>query len=137
MPRLLVAYGTTDGQTAKICAFLGEVATQLGREVDLVEVGTRPLCPGAYDAVIVAASVHAQGHQRSVWAREHAAELATVPNACISVCLGVLQKETRGAPGPRRHHPALRGSYRLAAERGEGGRGRAQVLGSENIAGRA
>jgi menaquinone-dependent protoporphyrinogen oxidase len=95
MPRLLIAYGTTDGQTAKICDFLADEAKRLGTEVDLVQVGTRSVFPGAYDAVIVAASVYAQGHQRSVirWAGEYAAELATVPNAFISVCLGVLQKD--------------------------------------------
>jgi menaquinone-dependent protoporphyrinogen oxidase len=60
MPRLLIAYGTTDGQTSKICDFLADEATRLGTEVDLVRGGTRPVYPGAYDAVIVAASVHAR-----------------------------------------------------------------------------
>ena len=95
MPRILIIYGTTDGQTAKICYFLSSEMGRKGAEVDLVEAGTRSVEPAGHDAVVVAASVHAQGHQRSIirWAHDHAAGLATVPTAFLSVCLGVLQKE--------------------------------------------
>jgi|KBSSwiStaDraftv2_1062776.scaffolds.fasta_scaffold293047_2 menaquinone-dependent protoporphyrinogen oxidase len=97
MPRILIVYGTTDGHTAKICYFLASEMMRVGAEVDLLEAGTRSAEPGGHDAVIVAASVHAQGHQRSIirWVREHEAGLTSVPNAFISVCLGVLQKEPR------------------------------------------
>ena len=97
MPRILIVYGTTDGQTAKICYFLASEMMRVGAEVDLVEAGTRSVELAGHDAVVVAASVHAQGHQRSIirWAHDHAAALGAVPNAFISVCLGVLQKEPK------------------------------------------
>jgi menaquinone-dependent protoporphyrinogen oxidase len=97
MPRILIVYGTTDGQTAKICYFIASEMMRVGAEVDLVEAGTRSVEPAGHDAVVVAASVHAQGHQRSIirWAHAHAAGLATLPNAFISVCLGVLQKDPK------------------------------------------
>jgi len=97
MPRILIVYGTTDGQTAKICYFLASEMMRLGAEVDLVEAGTRSAEPSGHDAVVVAASVHAGGHQRSIirWAHDHAAGLGAVPNVFISVCLGALQKEPK------------------------------------------
>ena len=49
----------------------------------------------AYDAFVVAASVHAGGYQRDLkwWVRVHAQTLAEKPSVFVSVCLGVLQKD--------------------------------------------
>ncbi len=94
---VLVLYGTTDGQTAKIAAFVSETLRRAGAEVAKVDAsGAGPLpAPEAYDAVIVAASVHAGGYQRPVrrWARAHAGALNNKTNAFVSVCLGVLQHD--------------------------------------------
>ena len=51
--------------------------------------------PDDFDAVIVAASVHAGGYQRKIvrWVRAHAAALDRRPNAFVSVCLGILQHD--------------------------------------------
>jgi menaquinone-dependent protoporphyrinogen oxidase len=94
---LLVMYGTTDGQTAKIATFVSETMRRTGAQVTKVNAagpGALP-SPEGYDAVIVAASLHAGGYQRAVrrWVRVHAATLGTKPNAFVSVCLGVLQHD--------------------------------------------
>jgi menaquinone-dependent protoporphyrinogen oxidase len=95
MANFLVVYGTSDGHTAKIARSIGDTLRTLGEEVDIVEARTTSAHPGEYSAVIVAASVHAGGYQRSVrsWVRAHAKALGERPTAFVSVCLGVLQKD--------------------------------------------
>ena len=87
--RMLVLYGTTDGQTRKIARRLGETLRECGAEVDVADAAGRMPAPDpdAYDAVVVAASVHAGGYQRPVrrWARAHAAALGRRPTAFVSV----------------------------------------------------
>jgi menaquinone-dependent protoporphyrinogen oxidase len=97
MLRILVLYGTTDGQTAKIGQFLGEALRADGVSAEVRDARTAAPAPHGYDAVIVAASVHVGGYQRSVrrWAREHAHVLNEKPTAFVSVCLGVLQRQPK------------------------------------------
>jgi len=93
MSRILIVYGTTNGQTAKIAEALSRALRACGSLVDVMNATSKPwLSPAGYNAVILAASVHAGGYQRSVrrWARTYAAELNRKPTAFISVCLAVL-----------------------------------------------
>ncbi len=93
-PRYLVLYGTTDGHTRKIAGAIAETLRAAGDVVDLDDAHARdPVAPGAYDAVLVAASVHAGGYQRTVrrWVRTHVRTLRMKPTAFVSVCLGVLE----------------------------------------------
>jgi menaquinone-dependent protoporphyrinogen oxidase len=95
MPRLLILYGTTDGHTAKIADFLAGALRSLGGFVDVVDAGAASPDPRGYDGVIVAASLHARGYQRSVsrWVGAHHPALRERPSIFVSVCLSVLQKE--------------------------------------------
>ena len=97
MPRILVLYGTTEGQTAKVARYLGDTLRAVGVSADVFDARTARPSPDSYDAVIVAASVHARGYQQTVrrWVRAHAEVLNTRPTAFISVCLGVLQREPK------------------------------------------
>jgi len=94
MSRLLVIYGTTDGHTAKIANFVGEALRSKGFAVEVAQASDAPM-KGDYDAVFVAASVHAGGYQRCVagWVTAASPLLSTRPSAFLSVCLGVLQHE--------------------------------------------
>lgn len=95
MTRILVLYGTTDGQTGKIAHFVGDELHSLGAEVDVVDAATASPDPAGYGGVVVAASVHAGGYQRPVirWAAAHAGALHARRTAFLSVCLGVLQQD--------------------------------------------
>lgn len=95
MSRLLIVFGTTDGQTAKIAQFLGDELRMLGSMVDVAEAGAAWPDPLDYDGVIVAASVHGGHYQRNVvrWTRAHAAALHRRPTAFLSVCLAILQQD--------------------------------------------
>lgn len=96
MIAILVVYGTTDGHTAKIAHFLAETLTRAGARAEVARAGPGySPDPAGYDAVMVAASLHAGGYQREVrrWLRHHAPKMIGVPTAFISVCLGILQHD--------------------------------------------
>jgi menaquinone-dependent protoporphyrinogen oxidase len=97
MSRILVLYGTTDGQTAKIAGSFGHALRAHGFEVDVVDAGRDAPPPEAYSGVVVAASLHAGGYQRSVrrWVRAHAQMLNGKPTAFLSVCLAVLEQNPK------------------------------------------
>ena len=103
MSRVLILYGTTDGQTRKIAAALRESlrAEGLSAFVTDARLGAAAVVADEYDGVIVAASIHAGGFQRPVirWVRSQAAQLNRMPTAFLSVCLGILEQrpETRRA----------------------------------------
>ena len=97
MPRILVVYGTTDGHTAKIAGAISETLHTTGAVVDVHAANDPAPAPNTYDAVVVAASVHAGRYQKPVekWVRAHAAALGRKPAAFVSVCLGVLQHDEK------------------------------------------
>ncbi len=99
MPNILVIYGTTDGHTAKVAAFLGEHLRALGHDVEVDDAREPRRDPHAtdFDAVIVAASVHVSGFQQALrrWVRANVADLASRPNAFLAVCLGIVQGTDR------------------------------------------
>jgi menaquinone-dependent protoporphyrinogen oxidase len=97
MSRILVVYGTTEGQTAKIAQSLGDALREEGASADVANAGAAWPDPRPYDAVIVAASIHVGGYQRAVrrWVRAHADVLNEKPSAFVSVCLAVLQSEAK------------------------------------------
>jgi menaquinone-dependent protoporphyrinogen oxidase len=97
MPRILVVFGTTEGHTAKVAGTITDTLRRTGAVVDMTAAAAAAPPPDAYDAVVVAASVHAGGYQRSVqrWVKAHAAALSRKPTAFVSVCLGVLQHDPK------------------------------------------
>lgn len=105
--RLLIAYATWHGQTARIVERLANVARSAGAEVTVRNLRTAerraPLPP--MDAVIVAAPVLVGRHPGPVrrWVRAHRAELERVPGAFVSV--------SWSAGGPRPEQRADAGGY--------------------------
>ncbi len=95
---ILVIYGTTDGQTARIAVRMADILRDLGWPVNLVNARDADdvRCED-YEGVIVAASVHAGGYQRTVrrWVRANSAGLAGRFTTFVSVCLGVLERSAR------------------------------------------
>jgi menaquinone-dependent protoporphyrinogen oxidase len=91
--RILILYGTGDGQTRKISHVIAETLRLDGYDVDVADAAVGAPEPDPYSGVIVAASVHAGGYQRPVlrWVAAHARSLDRRPNAFVSVCLGVLE----------------------------------------------
>jgi menaquinone-dependent protoporphyrinogen oxidase len=90
MARVLVVYGSTEGQTAKIAQHIGDAGRRLGHEVDVQAAGEGSDAEaGGYDGIIVGASLHEGRYQRSVcsFLERHGAALASLPTAFFSVSL--------------------------------------------------
>jgi menaquinone-dependent protoporphyrinogen oxidase len=97
MSRILVIYGTTNGQAGRIARFIAETIQSAGLEVDVVDAAISDPDPASYRATIVVASIHAGGYQRSVerWVKRWGTRLAVSSTAFVSVCLGVLQHDAK------------------------------------------
>lgn len=90
MTRILILYGTTEGQTAKIADYIGDVIHQHGYQADAVDIAKAPRdIPDGYDGLIIGASIHMGKHDKHVteFVRSHLEALGGVPSAFFSVSL--------------------------------------------------
>jgi menaquinone-dependent protoporphyrinogen oxidase len=89
MTRILVVYGTTEGQTRKVATQLAIAFRGAGAKADVFQASRKTPGPDDYTAVIVAASLHAGRYQRPVqtWIRRHASQLRGKHAAFLSVSL--------------------------------------------------
>ncbi len=89
--RVLIAYGTTEGQTRKIVETVAAQITALGHDVEVFDTTELlgDLNPQTFDRIIVAGSVHEGLHQESVelFALGNLSTLQEVPTMFISVSL--------------------------------------------------
>lgn len=98
--RILILYGTSYGQTAKIARRIANTFTEWGEAVTRVSAGElrAPIDLRAYDGVIVGASVIRGRHQRAVqaFARQNASVLNNMPTAFFSVSGSAASPDERG-----------------------------------------
>lgn len=87
--KIMIVYSTTEGHTHTIADFLDKEAQKQNHEAGLFNATVQPPSPDGYDAVIIAASVHAGKYQTSIehYAREYHRELNELPVIFISVSL--------------------------------------------------
>src|SRR5678815_5980290 len=64
--KILIVYGTTEGQTRKISHFMEATLKDVGYEVTVADASETPPSPSAYDAVIIGASIHIHKYQSAV-----------------------------------------------------------------------
>jgi len=97
--KVLVAFGTTEGQTRKIARHIRSTVEEQDHSCGLYDcTGDEPAPdPAGFDAVIVAASVHQRKHQQAVadFAGAHVAALDAIPNALVSVSLVITLDDGR------------------------------------------
>jgi len=88
MSRILIAFHTVEGQTARIAEHLAAELRQQGDDVDVYDVEHAPM-PDGYDAVIVGDSIHATNHSRALtrYLKANAAQLNAKPSALFQVSL--------------------------------------------------
>ena len=91
MSRVLVYYGTSEGQTEKVATRIAEVLRDRAFEVDLLNGKEVPdgFTLAEYDGAVVGASVHVGKHQDYVveFVNAHREALAELPSAFFSVSL--------------------------------------------------
>ena len=88
---LLIAYASTEGQTHKIADRVASIARELGNQVELYDTASLEGIPsiGAFEHVVIAASVHEDRHQESAanFVVAHLDQLRAKKSALISVSL--------------------------------------------------
>jgi menaquinone-dependent protoporphyrinogen oxidase len=90
MARVLIPYGTSEGQTAKIAEVIADVIHDAGHEADAVDIKSlSDTVPDGYDAVIVGASIHMGKHDKHVvqFVQKNHDALERLPSAFFSVSL--------------------------------------------------
>jgi menaquinone-dependent protoporphyrinogen oxidase len=98
MSTILIAYGTSEGQTAKIAEHLAEVIRAEGHDAFPVDIARGAPAPAGYHAVIVGASVHKGKHQPRVvdYVRRNRPALQRLPSAFFSVSLAIADGTEKG-----------------------------------------
>jgi menaquinone-dependent protoporphyrinogen oxidase len=100
--KILIVYGTVEGQTRKIAYYMQDVLRQSGHTVTVADASDDPPAPGSYDAVLIGSSIHIHKYQSAIvhYVTHNAAVLNKMPGAFFSVCLAVasdIEEEHREA----------------------------------------
>ena len=92
MTQILVAYGTTEGHTGTIAAFVADVLREQGHEVTVADVEALETIPDTCAAVILAGSVHVGKHDAQVvdFAAANLEALTSRSSAFVSVSLALV-----------------------------------------------
>jgi menaquinone-dependent protoporphyrinogen oxidase len=95
--RILILYGTVEGQTRKIAGHIGNTLEKAGHDVLLIDAtgeGDLPE-PARFDAIIVSAPVHAGmfPHPLRRMIKKNAEKLMARPGAFISVSLAAVSDD--------------------------------------------
>ncbi|MEQ5792474.1 hypothetical protein J4E06_15515 [Muricauda sp. NFXS6] len=64
--KILIVYGTSEGQTRKIARFMEEVLQGGDHKVVIADATEEPPSPDGFEAVLIGASVHMQKYQSAV-----------------------------------------------------------------------
>lgn len=91
MARILILYGTTEGQTASISEYIAEVVRDHGNEAETLDIKELPdgFALDGYEAVIGGASIHMGEHEEYVrdFVKKSREALERIPSAFFSVSL--------------------------------------------------
>jgi menaquinone-dependent protoporphyrinogen oxidase len=92
--KILIIYGTSEGQTRKIARFMEDVLQESGHQVAISNANDEPPVPEDFEAVIVGSSVHYGKYQSSVrdYVLRHADTLNQKRSAFFSVSLAMASK---------------------------------------------
>jgi menaquinone-dependent protoporphyrinogen oxidase len=106
MKPVLVLYATRQGQARRVAEYVVSKLTFLGVAPELIDAGKAPqgLSLARYSAVVVCASVHLGKHEREMtrFVKRHAAELAQIPSAFLSISLSEAGAENSATPPRKR-----------------------------------
>jgi len=91
MSKLLIVYGTKEGQTAKISSRIGEIFRERGYSADTYDAGKIPSSFKfeGYAGVVIGSSVHMGQYSKSViqFAQTYKTQLKNVPSTFFSVSM--------------------------------------------------
>ena len=106
LPRILVIYGTSYGQTAKIARRIAETLQFRGLETELCDAGNGVprLAPDRYSAIVVGSSIIARGHQAPIkrFVADNIAMLNRQPSAFFQVSASAGSRSVEGRNAAQR-----------------------------------
>jgi flavodoxin len=119
MTKILIGYGTTQGQTAKIAEYMANVIRGHGHEAQALDLKRSKDAPlEGYDAAIIGGSIHMGKHEEHVadFVRQNRVTLERLPSAFFSVSLAAhgdmenapLCRKLRAGDGLASHSDRLR-----------------------------
>jgi len=87
-PRVLVAFHSTEGQTAKIAEHIGDILTLSGAVPEVADADADP-SPVGFDGIVVGDSIHVGHHSKSLvqWLERHREQMRDRPSALFQVSL--------------------------------------------------
>jgi len=102
--KLLLVYGTTEGQTQKVAQFVHDHLAREGHQTrvfNAIDSTAEAADPLEFDAVIIAASLHAGRYQSAVidFVSKHVAAINARPNAFLSVSLAAASDDQDDVQG--------------------------------------
>lgn len=89
--KILIIYGTMEGQSRKIARFMEEVLQENGHQVVIADATEEPPAPHGYDLVIVGSSIHLHKYNTAIdhYVKKYVGVLNALPSAFYSVCMAV------------------------------------------------
>ncbi len=96
--KVLVAYATSEGQTAAIAGRIGAVLAEAGHVASLADLADGSMYLGPYDAVIAGGSIHTGRFSKQLhrFISENADALSTKRSAFFSVSLAEADRSGKG-----------------------------------------
>ncbi len=89
--KILIIYGTVEGQSRKIARFMEEVLQEDGHQVVIADAIEEPPNPTGYEIVIVGSSIHMHKYNTAIrdYVMNHIDLLNKIPSVFYSVCMAV------------------------------------------------
>lgn len=102
-PRILVAFHSSEGQTAKIASYLTDKLRAAGAVVDQQPVEAAP-SPTGFSAVVLGDSIHVSRHSKELidYLGRHAADLNATPSALFQVSIASIDTDREHAEKAQR-----------------------------------
>ncbi|MBF2709680.1 flavodoxin domain-containing protein [Flavobacterium soyangense] len=87
--KLLILYGTTEGQTRKIAHFMEVFFQNAGYQVTIADSTANPPSPKEFDAILIGSSIHMHKYHTAInhYIKKHVEDLNLMPGAFFSVSL--------------------------------------------------
>ena len=112
--KVLVVFGTGEGQTRKVAGAIGETLRKNGLYATVVDASEHPPAASLFDAVIIGSAVHLQRYKPDItrYIKTNLCALNALPTAFFSVCMSI------AADDPKLRQEARNIADRYVAELG-------------------
>ncbi|WP_375323684.1 flavodoxin domain-containing protein [Flagellimonas sp. GZD32] len=89
--KILIIYGTAEGQTQKIARFMANILMEEGHQTETANAAENPPSPERFDAILIGSSIHLNKYKSSIktYIKENVATLNQKSTGFFSVSLAM------------------------------------------------